>query len=247
MKRFSIALLCFCFFSFFGDVWAKDCFGTDYGYDPHSTSRRFAVVSSTDGYTNLRAKGSKNSSVIKKLPNGTLLNIWNPDENKRTWCFDDKLNGYIHVSQLKDIEEFKSIPVFRQEKFLRELKNSDISIVVKSKPFDRKKHSFTQNKNGDKYKIDGITTGFYSPSHLPSYEYDYVKIQFKNKSAFFLPKEALTGLFELSSDSPKIDAYYDKNNDMLFIHGYISDASVVADFLWVVKNKQYMKRSIYTD
>lgn len=237
MKFFYIILLTFSSIS--TGVWAKDCFGTEYGYDPHSSSRRYAIVHSIDGYANLRGKESSNSKIIKRLKNGTLLNIRNFDEDKKTWCFDDRLNGYIHVSQLKDIEEFKSIPVFRKEKFFRELKGDNIQITIKSKNFDIKKHKVIKNKDGETYTIDGILS-YYSPS----YEYNYVKIQFKNEPAFFLPNAALTGLFPLSNSAPQINAYYDKSSDMLFIYGNISDASVVAEFVWVVKNKKYVERAI---
>lgn len=213
----------------------------------------YAVVKDKDGYVNIRAKESVRSKIVGTLPNNTLVyTLFDTTEDETgeeiffNWIAVDK--GYVHKSRLKKIYEFPSIGKGKE----KETENSitiagkGISVTLTRQPFDKTKHKITKKKHKEysEYIIDGKRVqGLDNDEFLPKDHYKSITVTINGKNVP-IPKSAYDDLYEIGIWDTNNFAYYDEEDDILYIIAHNGDGYLAYEVCWQIVKGEYKTRII---
>ena len=213
----------------------------------------YAVVKDKDGYVNIRAKENVKSKIVGTLPNNTLVYTLFDTTDDETgeeiffnWIAVDK--GYVHKSRLKKIYEFPSIGKGKK----KETENSitiagkGISVTLTRQPFDKTKHKITKKKHKEysEYIIDGKRVqGLDNDEFLPKDHYKSITVTINGKNVP-IPKSAYDDLYEIGIWDTNNFAYYDKEDDVLYIIAHNGDGYLAYEVCWQIVKGEYKTRII---
>ena len=199
----------------------------------------YAVVKDKDGYVNIRAKESVKSKIVGTLPANTLVNVyfWN-------WIPVDK--GYIHKSRLKKVQDFPSIGKAKEQGNSLTIAGKGISITFTKQPFDKTKHKITKkrHKEYNELIIDGKKIyGLDNDEFLPEDHYKSITVTINGKDVP-IPKSAYDDLYEIGLYTDNNFAYYDKEDDILYIIAHNGSGAFSYEVCWQIVKGEYKTRII---
>ena len=211
----------------------------------------YAVVKDKDGYVNIRAKESVKSKIVGTLPNNTLVYaLFDTTEDETgeeiffNWIAVDK--GYVHKSRLKMISEFPSIGKGKEQGNSITIAGKGISVTLTRQPFDKTKHKITKKKHKEysEYIIDGKRVqGLYNDEFLPKDHYKSITVTINGKNVP-IPKSAYDDLYEIGIWDTNNFAYYDKEDDILYIIAHNGDGANAYEVCWQIVKGKYKTRII---
>ena len=211
----------------------------------------YAVVKDKDGYVNIRAKESVKSKIVGTLPNNTLVyTLFDTTEDETgeeiffNWIAVDK--GYVHKSRLKMISEFPSIGKGKEQGNSITIAGKGISVTLTRQPFDKTKHKITKKKHKEysEYIIDGKRVqGLDNDEFLPKDHYKSITVTINGKN-IPIPKSAYDDLYEIGIWDTNNFAYYDKEDDILYIIAHNGDGANAYEVCWQIVKGKYKTRII---
>ena len=211
----------------------------------------YAVVKDKDGYVNIRAKESVKSKIVGTLPNNTLVYaLFDTTEDETgeeiffNWIAVDK--GYVHKSRLKKIYEFPSIGKGKEQGNSITIAGKGISVTLTRQPFDKTKHKITKKKHKEysEYIIDGKRVqGLDNDEFLPKDHYKSFTVTINGKNVP-IPKSAYDDLYEIGIWDTNNFAYYDKEDDILYIIAHNGDGANAYEVCWQIVKGKYKTRII---
>ena len=211
----------------------------------------YAVVKDKDGYVNIRAKESVKSKIVGTLPNNTLVYaLFDTTEDETgeeiffNWIAVDK--GYVHKSRLKMISEFPSIGKGKEQGNSITIAGKGISVTLTKQPFDKTKHKITKKKHKEysEYIIDGKRVqGLDNDEFLPKDHYKSITVTINGKNVP-IPKSAYDDLYEIGLYTDNNFAYYDKEDDILYIIAYNGDGANAYKVCWQIVKGEYKTRIV---
>ena len=211
----------------------------------------YAVVKDKDGYVNIRAKENVKSKIVGTLPNNTLVYTFFDTTDDETgeeiffnWIAVDK--GYVHKSRLKMIGEFPSIGKGKEQGNSITIAGKGISVTLTKQPFDKTKHKITKKKHKEysEYIIDGKRVqGLYNDEFLPKDHYKSITVTINGKNVP-IPKSAYDDLYEIGLYTDNNFAYYDKEDDILYIIAYNGDGANAYKVCWQIVKGEYKTRIV---
>ena len=211
----------------------------------------YAVVKDKDGYVNIRAKENVKSKIVGTLPNNTLVYTLFDTTDDETgeeiffnWIAVDK--GYVHKSRLKMIGEFPSIGKGKEQGNSITIAGKGISVTLTKQPFDKTKHKITKKKHKEysEYIIDGKKIyGRDNDEFLPEDHYKSITVTINGKDVP-IPKSAYDDLYEIGLYTDNNFAYYDKEDDILYIIAHNGDGYLVYEVCWQIVKGVYKTRIV---
>ncbi len=211
----------------------------------------YAVVKDKDGYVNIRAKESVKSKIVGTLPNNTLVyTLFDTTEDETgeeiffNWIAVDK--GYVHKSRLKMIGEFPSIGKGKEQGNSITIAGKGISVTITTQKFDKTKHKITKKKHKEysEYIIDGKRVqGLDNDEFLPKDHYKSITVTINGKN-IPIPKSAYDDLYEIGIWDTNNFAYYDKEDDILYIIAHNGDGANAYEVCWQIVKGEYKTRII---
>ena len=211
----------------------------------------YAVVKDKDGYVNIRAKESVKSKIVGTLPNNTLVyTLFDTTEDETgeeiffNWIAVDK--GYVHKSRLKKIYEFPSIGRGKEQGNSITIAGKGISVTLTKQPFDKTKHKITKKKHKEysEYIIDGKRAqGLDGGLFLPEDHYKSITVTINGKDVP-IPKSAYDDLYEIGIWDTNNFAYYDKEDDVLYIIAHNGNGAFSYEVCWQIVKGEYKTRII---
>ena len=211
----------------------------------------YAVVKDKDGYVNIRAKESVKSKIVGTLPNNTLVyTLFDTTEDETgeeiffNWIAVDK--GYVHKSRLKKIYEFPSIGKGKEQGNSITIAGKGISVTLTKQPFDKTKHKITKKKHKEysEYIIDGKRAqGLDGGLFLPEDHYKSITVTINGKDVP-IPKSAYDDLYEIGIWDTNNFAYYDKEDDVLYIIAHNGNGAFSYEVCWQIVKGEYKTRII---
>jgi len=186
----------------------------------------YAVVKDKDGYVNIRAKESVKSKIVGTLPNNTLVYEFLDEEfNPSNWVHID--SGYVHKSRIT-------------------IAGKGISVTLTKQPFDKTKHKITKKKHKEytEFIIDGKKIyGRDNDEFLPEDHYKSITVTINGKDVP-IPKSAYDDLYEIGIWDTNNFAYYDKEDDVLYIIAHNGDGYLAYEVCWQIVKGEYKTRII---
>ena len=211
----------------------------------------YAVVKDKDGYVNIRAKESVKSKIVGTLPNNTLVYTLFDTTQDETgeeiffdWLYVGK--GYVHKSRLKKIYEFPSIGKGKEQGNSITIAGKGISVTLTKQPFDKTKHKITKKKHKEysEYIIDGKRAqGLDGGLFLPEDHYKSITVTINSKNVP-IPKSAYDDLYEIGIWDTNNFAYYDKEDDVLYIIAHNGNGAFSYKVCWQIVKGEYKTRII---
>ena len=204
----------------------------------------YAVVKDKDGYVNIRAKESVKSKIVGTLPNNTLVYEFLDEEfNPSNWVHID--SGYVHKSRLKKINEFPSIGEGKEKETENSITIAEkgISVTLTRQPFDKTKHKITKKDQGgyEELIIDGKRAQ--GADFIPEDHYKSIIVTINGKNVP-IPKSAYDDLYEIGIWDTNNFAYYDKEDDVLYIIAHNGDGYLAYEVCWQIVKGEYKTRII---
>ena len=209
----------------------------------------YAVVKDKDGYVNIRAKESVKSKIVGTLPNNTLVyTLFDTIQDETgeeiffNWIAVDK--GYVHKSRLKKVQDFPSIGKAKEQGNSITITGKGISVTLIKQPFDKTKHKITKKDLGgyDQLIIDGKEI-YGGDDSLPQDHYKNITVTINGKNVP-IPKSAYDDLYEIGLYTDNNFAYYDKEDDILYIIAYNGDGANAYKVCWQIVKGEYKTRII---
>ena len=209
----------------------------------------YAVVKDKDGYVNIRAKESVKSKIVGTLPNNTLVyGLFDTTQDETgeeiffNWIAVDK--GYVHKSRLKKVQDFPSIGRAKEQGNSITITGKGISVTLIKQPFDKTKHKITKKDLGgyDQLIIDGKEI-YGGDDSLPQDHYKNITVTINGKNVP-IPKSAYDDLYEIGLYTDNNFAYYDKEDDILYIIAYNGDGANAYKVCWQIVKGEYKTRII---
>ena len=204
----------------------------------------YAVVKDKDGYVNIRAKESVKSKIVGTLPNNTLVyGFFDKEYNPTNWIEVDK--GYVHQSRLKKISDFRTIEGKVQGNSAI-FDDKDVKVTITKQKFDKTKHKITKKKHKEysEYIIDGKRVqGLDNDEFLPKDHYKSITVTINGKNVP-IPKSAYDDLYEIGIWDTNNFAYYDKEDDVLYIIAHNGSGANAYEVCWQIVKGEYKTRII---
>ena len=211
----------------------------------------YAVVKDKDGYVNIRAKESVKSKIVGTLPNNTLVyTLFDTTEDETgeeiffNWIAVDK--GYVHKSRLKKVRDLPSIGKGKEQGNSITIAGKGISVTLTKQPFDKTKHKITKKKHKEysEYIIDGKSAqGLDGDLFLPEDHYKSIIVTINGKNVP-IPKSAYDDLYEIGIWDTNNFAYYDKEDDVLYIIAHNGNGAFSYKVCWQIVKGEYKTRII---
>ena len=203
----------------------------------------YAVVKDKDGYVNIRAKENVKSKIVGTLPANTLVNVyfWEDEPTPPNWIAVDK--GYVHKSRLKMISEFPSIGKGKEQGNSITIAGKGISVTITTQKFDKTKHKITKKKH--KYYEELIIDGkrAQGADFIPENHYKSIVVNINGKNVS-IPKSAYDDLYEVWVYPYNNFAYYDKEDDILYIIAHNGSGANAYEVCWQIVKGEYKTRII---
>ena len=204
----------------------------------------YALVKDKDGYVNIRAKENAKSQIVGTLPANTLVNVyfWEDEPTPPNWIAVDK--GYVHKSRLKKVQDFPSIGRAKEQGNSITITGKGISVTLIKQPFDKTKHKIIKKDLGgyDQLIIDGKEI-YGGDDSLPQDHYKNITVTINGKNVP-IPKSAYDDLYEIGLYTDNNFAYYDKEDDILYIIAYNGDGANAYKVCWQIVKGEYKTRIV---
>ena len=211
----------------------------------------YAVAKDKDGYVNIRAKESVKSKIVGTLPNNTLVyTLFDTIQDETgeeiffNWIAVDK--GYVHKSRLKKVRDLPSIGKGKEQGNSITIAGKGISVTLTKQPFDKTKHKITKKKHKEYsvYIIDGKKIyGRDNDEFLPEDHYKSITVTINGKDVP-IPKSAYDDLYEIGIWDTNNFAYYDKEDNVLYIIAHNGDGYLAYEVCWQIVKGEYKTRII---
>lgn len=207
-----------------------------------SMSQSFAVVKDQDGYTNIR---NSEGIVIDKVLSNTPVFCFGYDENDDWVSIDYSRGGVseggsIHKSRLVDIFKYEEIPVSKKDDNSVTLTNGSIRISIEKEKFVPKNYFLTYDNDNNLVQINNSYI-WGADGNVPQEQYKAITISI-NSQKVFLPKSAFEDTFSPSLFNTQ--AFYDKEENRLYLAALNGDGAGGYAVLWVFKNGIYEDRLV---
>lgn len=206
-------------------------------------SQSFAIVKDQDGYSNIR---NGEGVVIDRLITDTPVFCFGYDENDEGWVSIDYSrggileSGSIHKSRLVYIFKYTEIPVSKKEDESIILSNESIKISLEKEKFTPKNYYLTYDKDKNLIQINNNHI-WGADGNIPQEQYKAITISINSQKVFF-PKSAFENTF--SPNLSNTQAFYDKEENRLYLSTLNGDGAGGYVVLWVFKNGIYEDRLI---
>lgn len=210
-----------------------------------SIQAQFAIIKDKDGSTNVRASASKQGKPLATLKNGTIAYILEKEGN---WLSVDfylsgkQYSGYVYADRVMEVTTYKKISTANKDENIAELSRDSIKVVAKGMRFNKKLHKFSYRKDEPSILqyIDG--KAFWgTDGGMPRTQYSTINITIGTRK-ISLPLTALHNLYE--PNLYNTEAYYDAENDILYIIASNSDAAGSYDVIWKIEKGKYVGRIV---
>ena len=211
----------------------------------------YAVVKDKDGYVNIRAKESVKSKIVGTLPNNTLVyTLFDTIQDETgeeiffNWIAVDK--GYVHKSRLKKVRDLPSIGKGKEQGNSITIAGKGISVTLTKQLFDKTKHKITKKKHKEysEYIIDGKRVqGLDNDEFLPEDHYKSITVNINGKNVP-IPKSAYDDLYEIGIWDTNNFAYYDEEDDILYIIAHNGNGAFSYEVCWQIVKGEYKTRII---
>ncbi len=209
---------------------------------------QFAIIYDKDGSCNIRSSAEKGNNIIDTLENGHLV-YWL--ETKGNWENIDytknknECNGYVYKSKLKNISDYKAIPILLKEKTKVTLGKDSIRIVVTQQKFNKEKYKLSFSKeNKDQLEYVNGEKYWGTDGEIPKSEYKSIEIYIGTKKVV-LPKKAIANLFDFTEmNLDKTQVNYDEKNDIFYIQSMNSDGAGAYEVIWKIEKGIYKDRFV---
>lgn len=210
-----------------------------------SSIGQFAIINDKDSFVNVRASPERNSNVLDRLSNGTLIYCFETAGNWINIDYENKrkiVNGYIYKDRCIPVSSFPSFRVTKKLTAAIVLKKDSIEITISKSKFDKTKHKFTYFKNyPDQIQLIDHQQYWGKDGELPTTQFSSIAIKIGQK-IITLPKSALQNLYEPSLYTA--EANYDTINDVLYIQTMNSDGAGSYLVIWKIEKGVYTNRFI---
>ena len=122
------------------------------------------------------------------------------------------------------------------------LKMDSVEITLTQSMFEKGKHRFKYSKEApDQIELIDNKQYWGTDGEMPSTQYDKIILRIGHRN-ISLPKRATVGLYEPSLYNA--EAYFNKQNNTLYITTINSDGAGSYEVIWEVKNGIYMDRLV---
>ena len=144
------------------------------------------------------------------------------------------------------ISEFPSIGKGKEQGNSITIAGKGISVTLTRQPFDKTKHKITKKKHKEysEYIIDGKRVqGLDNDEFLPKDHYKSITVTINGKNVP-IPKSAYDDLYEIGIWDTNNFAYYDKEDDILYIIAHNGDGANAYEVCWQIVKGEYKTRII---
>jgi hypothetical protein len=210
----------------------------------NSILAQFGIINDSDGYANVRRTAKKEDNINGKLYNGDVVYVFESEGNWSSVDFyNDKkeLSGYIYSDRVKQISDYKQIPIKTDDGNRIVLQSKEIKITLIETAVNMKNYKAEYVDDTQLIKSLNGKPVFGKDGGAPETEYQSITIEF-GKQKITLPKEALVNLFEPSLKNS--EAHYDSEKDILYLQSMNSDGAGSYYVIWTIENQKYKGRNI---
>lgn len=210
-----------------------------------SLSAQFAIVADEGGFVNVY---DEEKEELDRLGADGVVAIESVDDE---WAWVDYTkygdyaasSGYIKKQNLIDITSYKEIPLTTTSPLEVILNNDVIAIKICSQRFDSLNHKISYFADGSE-QITAINDDVYwgTKVGLPTSEYLSIHITQGEEIKEF-PDNALFNLF--NPHLPLSKAYYDEENDIVYLIVVSGDATGAYTAVWIVEGGEYAVHYIF--
>ena len=144
------------------------------------------------------------------------------------------------------ISEFPSIGKGKEQGNSITIAGKGISVTITTQKFDKTKHKITKKKHKEysEYIIDGKRVqGLDNDEFLPKDHYKSFTVTINGKNVP-IPKSAYDDLYEIGIWDTNNFAYYDKEDDILYIIAHNGDGANAYEVCWQIVKGKYKTRII---
>ena len=144
------------------------------------------------------------------------------------------------------IGEFPSIGKGKEKGNSITIAGKGISVTLTKQPFDKTKHKITKKKHKEytEFIIDGKKIyGRDNDEFLPEDHYKSITVTINGKDVP-IPKSAYDDLYEIGIWDTNNFAYYDKEDDVLYIIAHNGDGYLAYEVCWQIVKGVYKTRII---
>ncbi len=212
---------------------------------------QFAVITDPDGFANIRKDKSRNSAIVTKLNNNSIVRIWDekPEQADRLHVYyqtnyETGIEGYVHKSRLKFLSDFRSIKNVKSQDNFCSAKNDSLTIKISSLKFISKNHRIkhhkqTNSESGYYESIDGKPI-WGRDGDLPTRTIDHLSVSINNKS-ITIPNTAFNDLYEPRFNT--LHVYIDRDGTF-YIELDNSDGAGYYSVIWTFSKGRYISRHL---
>ena len=141
------------------------------------------------------------------------------------------------------IGEFPSIGKGKEQGNSITIAGKGISVTITTQKFDKTKHKITKKDQGgyEELIIDGKRAQ--GADFIPENHYKSIIVTINGKNVS-IPKSAYDDLYEIGIWDTNNFAYYDKEDDILYIIAHNGDGAYVYEVCWQIVKGEYKTRII---
>lgn len=234
---------------------------------------QLATINDPDGFVNVRKNRSTESEIIDKIYENEFFWIYDDyqitESDKNGWenigylkpieriTEEDRVNfkssinwygtvfvhGYIHQSRIQYIQDYPSLPIEFQSKYILQFSNDTLKVKIEICDFDSTKHEHKLYPNDwEIQSIDGKKP-WGCPWDLPEAEIKSVTIQNKN-TLVTLPTEAIESLYAHYINFFRYTKIYLAPDGKIIIYMNPGDGAGAYSVVWLIQNNKYVSRTI---
>lgn len=199
---------------------------------------QFAIIKDKDGFSQIRESAAVKANIVDSISNGEVVYCFEAEGN---WIlveynFNDKLkNGYIHLSNLKYIEDLTQV-IFKDNSVVK-IKEDSFNIKLEITPFIPNDHTIEYYDDNRIRKIDGKE--FYgTDGSIPNFQYKYFMVQ-KGNTKLSLP---IDQLYEPKLENTTV--HYDDKSETIYILASNGEGASGYLVVWILKNGKLKDRIV---
>ncbi|MDR2285372.1 MAG: SH3 domain-containing protein [Sphingobacterium sp.] len=224
---------------------------------------QFMKVVDPDGFVNVREEPNVKSKVVGKVNSNAVVYHLEADEISGNWVSvtfgqnDKELDGYIHTSRLKSLDQLSPVPlvnstknywIFKSTKDKGDLADISVRVDFEKPNWDVLKNGLRMDENGD-ITLNGVKVwGLFDPAVKAS-RYKSIDIEIDGQK-INVPTKELETLFSVGEDLSQHSRLpmvitYDKEQDTLYIRSLNGDTSYAYDLLFVFVKGKFKEKMVY--
>lgn len=224
---------------------------------------QFMKVVDPDGFVNVREEPNAQSKITGKVNTQDIVYHLEADESRGNWISvmgsldNEALQGYIHSSRLKPLNQLRTIPFVgsagnvwhfkggREDGFSKAM---DVRIEFEMSNPEKLKSELKVDENGNFLLGEEHVWGLYDPSvKVRKYKSIGVEVDAVRRD---VPAVELGNLFAVGyhtqGDSyPPMEVTYDADSDRLYLRSLNGDASYAYDLLFIFEKGKFKKKMVF--